>query len=489
MPVEIVATIPSTLQANDHPYLNGPWQPQMQEINATELEVIGKIPADINGVYLRNTENQIHQPLGRYHPFEGDGMLHMLSLANGRAEYRNRFVKTEAFHAEQAEGRALWAGLMENPAKSQRPGVGPFAHLKDASSTDVVVHGGYAISTFYQCGQAYLLDPFTLEDRGTAPWVPAQGISAHCKTDQRTGQLLFFNYGVHAPYMHYGVLSADNEVLHYTDIPLPGPRAPHDMAFTANYTILNDFPMYPDPDLLQQGQYAVRFHPEQRSRFAILPRMGDASQIRWFEAEPTYVLHFLNAYEDGDEIILDGYFQQEPTPRQSSPAARPAPPGYQRMMAFLDQHAFRPRLHRWCFNLKTGQTREYDLDQRILEFGTFNQDYAGLPYRYVYSAIPEPGWFLFSGLCKHDLHGGGAQEYLFGENRFGSEAPFAPRIGAKDEDDGYILSFVSDMQAGHAECVMLDAKHIAAGPVCRIILPQQMCSGTHACWYSRPAAA
>lgn len=482
MPVEIVATIPSSLQSNDHPYLNGAWQPLFEEVDATDLEVIGRIPEDIDGIYLRNTENQIHQPIGRYHPFEGDGMLHMLAIKQGKARYRNRFVKTEAFFAEQSAGKALWAGLMEPAHKSLRPGVGPQGHLKDASSTDVVVHAGRVLSTFYQCGKGYQLDPHTLENLGCAPWVPEAGVSAHCKVDLATGELLFFNYGKDAPYLHYGVVNAQQELVHYTAIPLPGMRSPHDMAFSKNFAIFNDFPMFPDAELQAQGRYVVRFHKEMRSRFAIVPRRGTADDVRWFEAEPTYVLHFLNAYEDGDEVIVDGYFQEDPMPRQGSSACAQVAPGYQHMMAFLDQHAFRPRLHRWHFNLKTGNTREYDLDQRVLEFGTINQSYCGKPYRYVYSAIPTPGWFLFSGLLKHDLQGGGSQEVLFGEGRFGSESPFVPRLGSTSEDDGYLISFITDLNEKRSECVLFDAKHLAAGPICRIILPHQICSGTHAYW-------
>ncbi|MBI3230735.1 MAG: carotenoid oxygenase family protein, partial [Burkholderiales bacterium] len=321
-----------------------------------------------------------------------------------------------------------------------------------------------------------------LEDKGCAPWVPEGGISAHCKVDQATGELLFFNYGRDWPFLHYGVVNRARELVHYTPVPLPGIRSPHDMAFSSNYVIFNDFPLFPDSEMLAQGRYVVRYHPEMRSRFGILPRRGNGDDVRWFEADPTYVLHFLNAYEEGDEIVLDGYYQENPVPRVGSAAAAQVAPGYQHMMAFLDQHAFRPRLHRWRFNLTTGQTREETLDPRILEFGTFNQDYAGKPYRYAYSAIPTPGWFLFSGLTKHDLQGGGSQEYLFGEGRYGSEAPFAPRIHAQDEDDGYLISFVTDVNTGRSECVLLDAKHLAAGPVCRILLPHQICSGTHACW-------
>ena len=114
--------------------------------------------------------------------------------------------------------------------------------------------------------------------------------------------------------MHYGVVDESNELAHYVDIPLPGPRLPHDMAFTENYVILNDFPLFWDPRLLEHDVHLPRFYPDIPSRFAVLPRRGATGDIRWFEADPTFVLHFVNAYEDGDEIVLDGFFEGAPQP-------------------------------------------------------------------------------------------------------------------------------------------------------------------------------
>ena len=342
----------------------------------------------------------------------------------------------------------------------------------------MVIHAGKILSTFYQSGEGYRLDPFTLEQFGTEGWVPLDGISAHCKTVEATGELLFFNYSKHAPYMHYGVVGADNRLKHYVPIPLPGPRLPHDMAFTENYSILNDMPLFWNPELLERNLHVVQFHPELRTRFAIIPRYGQTEDIRWFEAEPTYTLHWLNAYEDGDEIILDGYFQEEPMPKSPPGAVS----GLERMMAYLDQEMMRPKLHRWRFNLATGKTTEERLDDRILEFGMINQKYAGSKYRYAYSAVPEPGWFLFRGLVKHDLESGTSQTIEFGPGRFGSETPFIPRIGATGEDDGYLVSFIADLNTDKSECVLIDARNFEAGPVCRIILPERICAGTHSTW-------
>jgi carotenoid cleavage dioxygenase-like enzyme len=475
-------TVKHTLKPGIHPYLNGAWTPNYDEVNAEDMDVIGTLPDDIDGVYVRNTENQVNEPLGNYHPFDGDGMIHTMAFKDGKAQYRNRFVRTKGFEAEQEAGGSLWAGVANHSTLSTRPGWGVQEYMKDASSTDVVVHAGNILSTFWQCGDGYRLDPYTLEQHGAESWTPLDGISAHPKVDENTGELLFFNYSLHPPYQHYGVVDKNNRLVHYTPVPLPGPRLPHDMAFSKNYSILVDLPFFLDPQKLKEGHHYPKFFSDIPTRFAILPRYGKEKDIQWFEAKPTYVLHWMNAYEEGDELILDGYFQDAPDPKPIPGVPRPVG----KMLAGIDEHSFQSKLHRWHFNLKTGEVKEYHLDDRVLEFGTFNQRYAGRKTRYAYSTWSEPGWFLFSGLVKHDLETGDSWSLPFGDQRFGSEAPFVPRINAKDEDDGYLISFITDLKEDRSECVLVDAKEVEAGPVCRIILPHRICSGTHATWADGP---
>jgi carotenoid cleavage dioxygenase len=249
MDVEIVGKFLSTLpEDDDHPYRTGPWRPQTTEWDADDLTLVeGDIPHDLDGVYLRNTENPLHPALKAYHPFDGDGMLHVVGFRDGKAFYRNRFIRTEAFLAENEAGGPLWPGLAEpvNLAKRDH-GWGARGLMKDASSTDVIVHRGTALTSFYQCGDLYRLDPYSGDTLGTESWNDAfpfdWGVSAHPKVDDRTGELLFFNYSKQAPYMHYGVVDERGGLVHYVDVALPGPRLPHDMAFTENYAILNDFP-------------------------------------------------------------------------------------------------------------------------------------------------------------------------------------------------------------------------------------------------------
>jgi len=485
MPVEIVDRIRPTLQPDGHPYQTGAFEPNYVEYNATGLEVIGTLPKDLDGVYLRNTQNPVHQPLGKYHAFDGDGMLHMMGFNGGTCEYRNRFIRTRGFMEEQAAGRALYAGLIDNPRLATRPGWGARGGLRDTAATDVIVHAGKALATFYQCGEPYRLDARTLDFEGTDAWgeriMASGGISAHPKVDLRTGELLFFNYSKTAPYMHFGTVDANNELVHYVPVELPGPRLPHDMAFTENFAILNDFPLFWDEALLKDGRHKVDWRPDLPSRFAVVPRRGVGGPVRWFEASPTYVLHWINAWEEttdrGDEIVLHGYHQATPMPERPGGGR-----GFDNSGATLGPDRYGPTLYCWRFNLKTGQTTEQRLSDALLEFGCINPRYWGRPYRYSYNMIAHPNAFLFDGIERYDHTTGQSQRYFFGKDRFGSESPMAPCVGAVAEDDGYVVSFVTDMAADRSECVVLDARDIAAGPVCRIVLPHRISSGTHACW-------
>jgi carotenoid cleavage dioxygenase-like enzyme len=162
MDVEVVGKFLSTLpEDDDHPYRTGPWRPQSTEWDADDLTVVeGELPRDLDGVYLRNTENPLHPALKAYHPFDGDGMIHVVGFRDGKAFYRNRFVRTDGFLEENEAEGPLWPGLAEPVGLAQRDyGWGARTLMKDASSTDVIVHRGTALTSFYQCGDLYRVDP------------------------------------------------------------------------------------------------------------------------------------------------------------------------------------------------------------------------------------------------------------------------------------------------------------------------------------------
>ncbi|WP_313137410.1 carotenoid oxygenase family protein [Paracoccus jeotgali] len=468
---------------NDNPYLNGPHKPIDLEYTAKgpELEVVGEIPKDLQGMYVRNGHNQIHEPIGRYHPFDGDSMLHAVWFNEGKVEYRNRFTMTTGLLAERAAGKSLWPGIIE-PRKAVRRGWGSIGKMKDNAGTDVIVHGGKIIVAMSQCSEPYRLDTRTLETLGPDEnWAQAlgdRGICSHFKVDEHSGHMMFFNFAEEPPFMNYGVVDAENNLVHYVPIDLPGPRWPHDMGMTENYCVLHDLPLYFDHEGLKQGKHRLGFHRDVPSRFGVIPRFGTNEDVKWFEAEPCYMLHLSNTYEDGDEIVMDGCIIGNPIPDMSDLPKE----GYERLNRMLDMHTTETRMHRWRFNMRTGETREERLDDTITEFPMINGLHNGRDYRYSYNALPQPGSWLLDGLKKYDVKTGQTQTFMMPKGEFVSEAPFAPRLNSKSEDDGYVVTFVTNVNTGKGECVLFDAANIDKGPICRIIMPYHIPTGAHAFW-------
>ena len=468
------------LPVHDIPALSGNSAPVLQEDVFDNLTVIGKVPTDLNGLYVRNGPNAFYPPDWRYHAYDGDGMLHAVKFTNGRVSYRNRWVQTRALQEERAAGHSLWKGLKES-MRADRPD----EPLKNTSNTDVKYHAGRLISMWYRSGMPYALDPDTLETLGQADFDGAiTRISAHSRPDDHTGELLFFDYALTAPYMQYGVIGPDRKLRHRIDIPLDGPSLPHDMAITEHYSILHDFPLRPDPEALKSGRYKVSFHADQPTRFAVVPRYGQASEIRWFEASPCYMLHVVNAWEEGDEVVMVG------TPYRMHEGAdgRPDARRLERTI-HLRQRDF--LLYEWRFNLKTGQTAERAIDDVLnTEFPVINSLYQGRKNRYSYNIVfPQGGREepRFPGLVKYDLDTGGYVAYSAGPQFFYNEPGFAPRDNSQSEDDGYLVGLVWNPREQQSEIQVFDCKgaRIAEGPVARIVLPRRVPHGFHATFVSQ----
>ena len=252
------------LDAGENPYLMGPYAPVDTEIDAGDLEVVGEIPPDLEGLYVRNGPNPRYATQGRYHWFDGDGMLHAVHLEGGQATYRNRWIRTDGFLAEDEADRPLWSGIAE--PRTGNPADGSRLRLKDTANTDVMFHNGNLIALWYLSGAPYRIDPFSLETLGKENWHDTRSscVMAHAKVDPRTGEFVFFDYGPEPPYMSYGVVSADGLVKHFTDIDIPGARMPHDMAITEHYSILMDLPLVVDEAAGRAGRHQLSFMARHR---------------------------------------------------------------------------------------------------------------------------------------------------------------------------------------------------------------------------------
>ncbi|GAB3273243.1 carotenoid oxygenase family protein [Parahaliea aestuarii] len=464
----------------DNPYLHGAYAPVNAEVDVGDLQVEGELPADLCGAYFRNGPNPRFEPKNRHHPFDGDGMIHGVYFHEGRARYRNRYVETLARHSELRDGRSISPGVM-GPFDYE---LSPFG-IKDTSNTDVFFFDGSLMSLWYNAGHPYRVDA---HDLGTRGYFELEGrdkrrMSAHSKVDPATGELLFFDYGNEPPYMTYGVADARGRLLHEVAIDLPGPRLPHDIGVSRNYTVLHDLPFFHDMNVLRRHGYRVlTFHRDMPIRFGVIPRFGSGSDVRWFECEPGYILHTSNCWEEGDWLFMDGCRSINPMP-----AAQPGEGDLASMLAYMRLEA---NNYRWAFNLRTGEVREGDIDDLNTEFNKTNPLYMGIKGRYAYhQRIPlhhEGGYTLrFTGLVKYDNDSGRRWQWDYGPGVFGSEAVYAPRRGATaadPEDDGYVITLVTDSKNWQSHCLVFDATDIETGPVARVRLPQRVPFGFHATW-------
>ena len=310
--------------------------------------------------------------------------------------------------------------------------------------------------------------------KGRSPAFPNGAAVCELEIDPETGEFLFFDYSLYEPWMSFGVVSPKSELTHFAKIDLPGPRLPHDMGFTENYVILHDLPVVFTESGLRNGMWQIK--TEQRgARFGVVPRNGTNDDVKWFETDPCYLYHVANSWEEGDEVVMVACRM---VPNNFDPD--PAHGQFASMVNVMALHAY---AWEWRMNMKTGEITSRQLDDRLSEFPAINQDYAGRKTRYSYHvAMAHERLQRFEGLIKYDLETGEKQEYLFEDGQGGSEPVFAPRTGAKDEDDGYVITFVTHTETGESEVLILDAKKFADGPIARIPLPSRVPAGFHATW-------
>jgi carotenoid cleavage dioxygenase-like enzyme len=451
-----------------NPYLDGNFAPVDKEITTDSLKVIGEIPPDLSGMFVRNGPNPQWTPIGQYHWFDGDGMLHGVRISNGKATYRNSYVQTKGWKIEQEAGKAVWSGMLE-PSQQDNP----HGFYKNAANTALIWHAGQFMA-LWEGGAPHQIQIPNLDTIGeyTYNGQLKSAFTAHPKVDPVTGEMMFFGYSFAPPYLQYSVVNPSGELLRTVPIDLPMGVMMHDFAITENYTIFMDLPLTFSPQRAQKGEPAMMFERDRSSRFGIVPRHGDNSNIRWFESPACYVFHTLNAYEEGDEVVLIGC-RMSSTNVLSTKDTQSDPDGDI------------PRLHQWRFHLITGEVREQMLDDVPAEFPRVNENFLGRQTRYGYAGkIAQGSMPLFDGLIKYDHNNGKSQTHEFGQGRYGGEAVFVPFPNATSEDEGWLITFVYDSQEDTSELVVVNAQDVNAEPVARVLIPQRVPYGFHGAWVS-----
>ncbi|MGR6923295.1 carotenoid oxygenase family protein [[Actinomadura] parvosata] len=424
-------------------YLSGGLAPVPDEIDARDLAVTGELPAELTGRYFRNGPNpRPGEDPG--HWFTGHGMLHGVRLRDGRAEwYRNRWVRTKKFTDD-----APFVG---------ETGVDLAAV---SANTHVVRHSG-RILALVENGFPYEVTP-ELDTVGPVDFGGrlTTAMTAHPKEDPVTGELHFFGYGFFPPYLTYHRLSAAGELVESRRIDVPGSTMMHDFAVTEHHLVWLDLPMV---FRLERGGMPYAWEDDYGARIGVTPRAGGPT--RWFEVDPCYVFHVGNAWEDADgRIVLNAarYTRDRFTALwgRIGGAADPA------VSAAASGAAV---LHRWTLDPASGAVKEEALDDRGVEFPTFNESLLGRRSRYLYTVADD-------GVVKYDQRDGASRVRKTGGDT--GEAVFVPAEGATGEDEGWLLSVVTRGDA--SELLVLDARDLS--DVASVRLPRRVPAGFHGSW-------
>ncbi|MER5776692.1 carotenoid oxygenase family protein [Streptomyces sp. NPDC002039] len=457
-------------------HLNGRFAPVTEEVDVVDLDVVGELPHDLDGLYLRNGPNPRFTPIGSYlYPIDGDGMLHGVWLSGGRARYGNRFVRTPAILAEEKVGHALWGGL-ESMITPGPDVVGPdLAHtFKNLPDINVVRHAGRLLA-LAESDCPFRMGP-DLETLGKETFdgrLPA-GITAHPKIDPATGEMVVFCYALEPPYLTWSVINPDGTVGR-GPTPIDGVDEPlmiHDMALTSRHLVLVLAPAFFDIAGAMRGGSFLAWRPERGTRIALVPR--DGGPVRWASDEAFWVWHTVNAYEDTSDggIVLDYVQWPELSLGQDPVRGSTAQRGLTR--AVIDPVA--------------GTVRRTQLDDACVEFPRVDDRLLTRPHDTIAVASVSgrtdgllPGEYDALRWYTGDGAGLGALDWDAGDLSVG-EPVYAPTPGTRDTGHGYWLTFATDRTDGTSLLLVIPAHDPAQGPCARIRIPVRVPLGLHGAW-------
>lgn len=464
-----------TRESDVNPFLQGNFAPWRMEGDACDLEVVGEIPRDLCGTYYRNGPNSAYEPAGRYHWFDGDGMIHAVRLDDGRAFYRNRWVRSEGLEEERRAGKALFPGLLSlSPTEAPR--------FKNSANTNIVHHAGKLLALVESSLPTELV-PCTLEtvrpyDFGGRL---TGAMTAHPKMDPETGEMLFFGYSPFPPYLQYHVTAADGSLVRSEPIDVAWPSMIHDFAITRDHVVFILCPIVFDFEKLASTGTVFSWEPERGTRLGVMPRSGSNDDVRWFETDPCYVFHPMNAYAENGAVVVDVARYEQLL--FMTPKASRDPDWRDRNVA---------KLHRWRIDLRRGSVASQALDDRDGEFPRVDERRVGRRHRFGYIAAtgPEGNETLhpvFTAIRKYDLDRGTSETRAFGPQNGAGEPLFVPRRGATEEDDGYVVTLVYDHERNASEFLVLDARNVCSEPLARVLLPHRVPYGFHGNWVDAAA--
>ncbi|MGI9325222.1 MAG: carotenoid oxygenase family protein [Pseudomonadales bacterium] len=429
--------------AIDEPFwLKDNFAPVHEEVTEFDLKVSGEIPRALNGRLLRNGANP--QSGTSAHWFLGNGMLHGVEIREGKANwYRNRYVKTPLYLDPNADVMSSLGDMS-----------------KSAANTHVIHHAGKIMALeeghwpFVVSDELETLGPNNFDGKLKG------AMTAHPKTCAETGELLSFAYGMSEPFLTYHRTSRDGKMLQVEPITVKGATMIHDFNITRNHVVFMDLPAVWNLEGIASSGLPVVWDESYGARLGVMPRTGTDADVKWYEINPCYVFHPLNAYEEGNKIVVDVCRMDDTMkPGSNSP----------------------PMLYRWIIDQDSGRVSETQLDDRVVDFTRVCDTVVGLKNRYGYAAAFAGGLPVAAGFVKYDLQRDSSDYHDLNGGQ-GSEPVFVKDPEGQAEDDGWVLSYVFQPEINRSEVVIVDSRAFADGPVARIHLPVRVPAGFHGNW-------
>ena len=451
-------------------------------------EIEGEIPSQLEGTLFRNGPGllDIHGTPIR-HPFDGDGMICAFTFKNGRCYFRNRFVRTEEYIAEQKAGKMLYRGVFG----TQKPG-GWLANIfdlkmKNIANTNIIYWGGKLLA-LWEAAQPYRLDPDTLETIGLDNLdrilQPGDTFSAHPLIDPHSqlnnGRPSLVNFAI-KPGISTNIsvyeLDEKGKLLTSHEHIVPGFAFIHDFAITPNYCIFLQNPVSynPFPYLFgfKGAGECVNFYQDKPTNILVIPRKPRYKNMKVLQAEAGFIFHHANAFEDDNQIIVDSICYQSLS--QINPDT-----SYKE----IDFDKLAPgQLRRFSLNLEQEKVSTKMIESRSCEFPSINPEKVGRNYRYLFIGAThnDTSNAPLQALLKLDLHTGERQLHSFAPKGFAGEPIFIPKPNAQSEDDGWVLVLIYDSSYHRSDLVIFDGVNIT-NPLAKLHLKHHIPYGLHGSW-------
>lgn len=467
-------------------------RPVRLEGDIYDLEVEGEIPADLNGTFFRcGAEHQFPPKHGDDVFINGDGMMSSFRFEDGHVDFKCRYVRTEKFLAERAARKALF-GHYRNPF-SDDPIVAGMD--RGTANTTALWHGGKLLA-LKEDSHPMLIDPLTLET--ISRWdfygaVTSQTVTAHPKIDPVTGELFFFGYsakGECTPDIAFYIAGKDGRVTKEVWIDPPYASMMHDFVVTREHVMFSVMPTVGSLERMKAGAPRWGWDNTLPTYLGVMPRDGDAGDIRWFTGPGRWMYHVMNGWTEDGVVHMDscaGQMQSFPffPPIDGSP---------------YDPEKAKPQLTRWSCDMRSNLEtfEEKVLNTNGSELPRIDDRFAMSKNKWGFMLWHDPekaqgvgrGRQGFNSIARVDEETGEIVDSFFTGPDLGPQEPvFVPRRPDLPEGDGYLVAVVSRMAENRSDVVVVDAMNMRKGALAIGRLPFRHRAAIHGNWASNAELA